>query len=640
MQLVWRNCDWNKCLSGRELSGGEFLNRNTIRERFVYVATFYSFKGGVGRTLALVNVAIALSKAGKRVLLVDFDLEAPGIDTFEILRPSRPHFGVVEYVTDFLATLTAPKLEPYVYEVEGSARGKGRIWIMPAGMGDDAYRQKLANINWQDLYSKFEGFLLFEDLKTQWEQTLRPDYVLIDSRTGYTEVEGICTRQFPNAVVLLFFPNEQNLVGLRQVVADIRGEATGARQKQIQLHFVMSNVPDLDDEDQILTKRMKTFRKELGYEELTATVHRYDSLALLDQIVFTHARPKSRLAREYVALKDAIVAENLEDREAAVRFLKESFRPWGFQFALVKEELESRLEKIQCLHKTDGEILSLLALVRKSERRFEEALLLLDHAIACGNRTGEALLERAGIRQEVKDKSGSLADINDALGLPNLGARNVDKAIRMLRFWHSSGFLDVARSRAVTNLSLDDRVAIAGSLQRSKQELLAGLEILTSIVVNAEVNQATRRTAQLEMVLCLLGLGRCAEATALIESAYPDLNGMPVPIAFNYAMAMWGKNGRITSDLFARVVKKQSEGKGANFFQCLSIANWALGHNDAAGRYVEMAETRITQTSNPTFSCWRYNEATPRQFLEDCHQIRRLIAGEEVRPAFIAANET
>ena len=43
----------------------------------MYVCTFYSFKGGVGRTLALVNSAIELSTRGKNVLVVDFDLEAP-----------------------------------------------------------------------------------------------------------------------------------------------------------------------------------------------------------------------------------------------------------------------------------------------------------------------------------------------------------------------------------------------------------------------------------------------------------------------------------------------------------------------------------------------------------------------------------
>jgi len=62
----------------------------------MYTVTFYSFKGGVGRTLALANIGLELARTGRRVLLVDFDLESPGIDTFEILRPRKSsHPGMV-----------------------------------------------------------------------------------------------------------------------------------------------------------------------------------------------------------------------------------------------------------------------------------------------------------------------------------------------------------------------------------------------------------------------------------------------------------------------------------------------------------------------------------------------------------------
>ena len=46
------------------------------------VVTFYSYKGGTGRTMALANVAWILAAAGKRVLVADWDLEAPGLHKF------------------------------------------------------------------------------------------------------------------------------------------------------------------------------------------------------------------------------------------------------------------------------------------------------------------------------------------------------------------------------------------------------------------------------------------------------------------------------------------------------------------------------------------------------------------------------
>ncbi len=154
----------------------------------MYVTTFYSFKGGVGRTFALVNVGVELAKTGRKVLLVDFDLEAPGIHTFDALRPEKPFPGVVEYVTDYMATQSAPDVSQYIYEKPELGDEGGRMWIMPAGRGNDDYRHRLASVNWQDLYQNMDGYLFFEDLKAQWKDKFNPDYVLIDSRTGHTDI--------------------------------------------------------------------------------------------------------------------------------------------------------------------------------------------------------------------------------------------------------------------------------------------------------------------------------------------------------------------------------------------------------------------------------------------------------------------
>ncbi len=46
------------------------------------IYTFYSYKGGVGRTMALANVAELFYREGRRVLMIDWDLEAPGLEQF------------------------------------------------------------------------------------------------------------------------------------------------------------------------------------------------------------------------------------------------------------------------------------------------------------------------------------------------------------------------------------------------------------------------------------------------------------------------------------------------------------------------------------------------------------------------------
>src|SRR6266568_3736450 len=46
------------------------------------IYTLYSFKGGVGRSMALANLAESFFAKGLRVLMIDWDLEAPGLENY------------------------------------------------------------------------------------------------------------------------------------------------------------------------------------------------------------------------------------------------------------------------------------------------------------------------------------------------------------------------------------------------------------------------------------------------------------------------------------------------------------------------------------------------------------------------------
>jgi cellulose biosynthesis protein BcsQ len=276
----------------------------------VYVITFYSFKGGVGRTMALVNVAAELARRGRKVLVVDFDLEAPGLETYERLQPPKPHPGIVEYVTEYRRTNAVPNLLNYIYETKPIGKNGGKLWVMPAGRRDAAYRRALSRLDWQRLYKDEQGFLLFEDTKVGWEQELNPDYVLIDSRTGDTDVLGICTRQLPDSVVLMFTPNEQNLVGLEKVVDDIRCEEREGLKKKIRLHFVAGNYPAIYDDTGILDRHLKEFRKVLRYSDEAVRIPRHENLRLLDQCIAVLEQRRGDLSKTYWDLAGILVKDN------------------------------------------------------------------------------------------------------------------------------------------------------------------------------------------------------------------------------------------------------------------------------------------------------------------------------------------
>src|ERR1700687_1734395 len=120
----------------------------------MHIVTFYSFKGGVGRTMALVNAAVELTLRGKRVLVVDFDLEAPGIQTYGPFAGSLQRLGVVDYITKYMDTGQAPHVEKYIVECK---IGGASIWLMPAGRHDGDYARRLNSIEWITLYEQFDG---------------------------------------------------------------------------------------------------------------------------------------------------------------------------------------------------------------------------------------------------------------------------------------------------------------------------------------------------------------------------------------------------------------------------------------------------------------------------------------------------
>src|SRR5579863_2407075 len=143
----------------------------------MFVVTFYSYKGGVGRTSALVNTCFRLAAKGKTVFIVDFDLEAPGVDSFYSLTNREPRRGIVEYVTQYAASGDVPPLRDYIFHFEDEQIKSGSIFVMPAGRKDEAYQMQLSRLDWKHFYQQRKGFLFVENLKAAIEKEYKPDYV-------------------------------------------------------------------------------------------------------------------------------------------------------------------------------------------------------------------------------------------------------------------------------------------------------------------------------------------------------------------------------------------------------------------------------------------------------------------------------
>src|SRR5262245_41628094 len=174
------------------------------------LVTFYSYKGGVGRSFALANVGVALAGWGYRVLCIDWDLEAPGLGYY--LNAPQPHVGLVDLVGSLMPDSAPPPRETdrwrdHVETLEPVPHL--RLDLMTAGLQDGEYVGRLQRLRWDDLYERHGLAQALEDWRQAWKGAY--DFVLIDSRTGITDTGAICTAHLPDVLVALFTANAQSL---------------------------------------------------------------------------------------------------------------------------------------------------------------------------------------------------------------------------------------------------------------------------------------------------------------------------------------------------------------------------------------------------------------------------------------------
>ncbi len=288
--------------------------------------TFYSFKGGVGRSMALLNCAQFLAASGRRVLMIDMDLEAPGLSyLIKRLRDCDANNGstcreegLVELVRGFaeapeswpLGEADHPeRLEPYLIElaVPPTLRlpgVEGRLALLPAGKLDHGYAGRLARWHEPPL----------EALRERWAAHLRGvierlqsfDYVLIDARTGFSDEGYLAVRILADHLVVLSGLNDQNLAGtarfLRQ--AQTWNEIDGRGKRRVIL--VASPVPEWEDDRKAQRRKQaeEVFQRELGEKVGFSHALPYHPRLALEETVIVADLPDSGLASAYRRLVD------------------------------------------------------------------------------------------------------------------------------------------------------------------------------------------------------------------------------------------------------------------------------------------------------------------------------------------------
>ncbi|MER5736568.1 ParA family protein [Streptomyces sp. NPDC002262] len=213
----------------------------------------YGFKGGVGRSTATAVLARHLADQGHIVLVVDLDLESPGVGPIVAAGAELPPHGVIDQLVE-AAIGNDEGLEHVVRSAYTPRTGRGELWLAPArGRGTPgvpyAYVDKLNRV-----YADVPGAGFADRLEQAvraCEDTVgrdsdsgrRPDVVLLDSRAGIHDIAAVTISRLCDLALLFGTDNAQTWQGYGDLFAAwlASGQAPAIREK---LRMVASMVPD------------------------------------------------------------------------------------------------------------------------------------------------------------------------------------------------------------------------------------------------------------------------------------------------------------------------------------------------------------------------------------------------------------
>lgn len=201
------------------------------------IVTFASYKGGFGRSTALAAAAIGFAEENLRVLVVDLDLEAPGL--WSLLPPQHagaeipaPESGLVDILLDPGEALPAI----YPAQVPG-------IDVLPAGSVDPSYLEKLARIDYEALVTPHSADGPLPRVLQRLRDRGDYDLILLDARAGLHDLTGAAVNGTPHLVVLFGRDTDESWAGIDLMLRQIGAARVGMLGGQQDVLLVYAKAP-------------------------------------------------------------------------------------------------------------------------------------------------------------------------------------------------------------------------------------------------------------------------------------------------------------------------------------------------------------------------------------------------------------
>lgn len=235
---------------------------------------FYSLKGGVGRSTAVAVAAWHLAKKGLSVLVLDLDLEAPGLTT-SLLPPDRlPEFGVVDWFVEDAVGQGADVLGHMAAAAPLATDLGGQIWVVPShGRNPGDYLAKLGRC-YLDL-PRSPGAVPEEwtqrlvRLVAELEKVQEPDVVLLDVRSGLPDLSAVPVTDLGAEVLLFALDTDQTWAAYRLLFEHWR-RSEAIRILRERLHIVAAMVPETERKQYMESFRQRAWDlfRDHAYDEV------------------------------------------------------------------------------------------------------------------------------------------------------------------------------------------------------------------------------------------------------------------------------------------------------------------------------------------------------------------------------------
>ncbi|MFZ4525117.1 MAG: KGGVGR-motif variant AAA ATPase [Chlorobium sp.] len=299
---------------------------------------FHSYKGGVGRTLALANFAVVLNLIGKNVLILDWDFDAPGVPIkYDV--EDKVKKGYIDYLfsirkqydTDIqYSDLVYRKkyLNSCIINYEGT-----NIYLLPAGdRSNKNYWLNLSSLHCQRFFiysnseEKEKNEIFFkEDIEIlkNCVDNKEIDYLLIDCKTANANA-AIPLMLLGDKVVELFNCNNEGVFGELLIRSAIRN-LNNKYSRDVKLISVMTRVPSEFTQPQARREYNKIASNLLHHEfldlkendiaEILFIIHECRVLEIAESLIFDKANKNILLSKDYIDLSKEVLKDDPIFRE-------------------------------------------------------------------------------------------------------------------------------------------------------------------------------------------------------------------------------------------------------------------------------------------------------------------------------------